>query len=144
MNSHPNAALMRRVLDDQEKTLGPDHPVVATTLGNLAAILERQSKYDQSETLLWRALAIQEKTLGPEHPNVARDLFNLAVLFQATNRLAEAEPLMRRALAIDEQFYGTEHPNIAARLLHLDCLDVRGRDDRSVSAGSRDQRGRSR
>jgi tetratricopeptide (TPR) repeat protein len=86
--------VMRRALAIGEKSLGPNHPDVATRLNNLAQLLQDTNRLAEAEPLYRRALAIDEKNLGPNHPNVAIRLNNLAQLLQATNRLAEAEPLM--------------------------------------------------
>ncbi|MFL6464658.1 MAG: tetratricopeptide repeat protein [Bryobacteraceae bacterium] len=50
------------------KALGPEHPRTATTLHNLAHLLEAKGNSRQAEPLYRRALAIREQALGPEHP----------------------------------------------------------------------------
>jgi len=105
--------LFRRALAIVEKTLGPEHPKVATGLNNLAEVLRATGRYDEAKPLYRRALAIGEKTLGPEHPSVATRLNNLAGLLEDTGRHDEAEPLYRHALAIDEKTLGPEHPATA-------------------------------
>jgi len=114
--------LMRRALAIDEKSLGPEHPNVATDLNNLAQLLQATNRLDEAEPLMQRALAIDENSLGPEHPQVAVTLSNLAVLLKATNRLVEAEPLTRRALAISEKSFGSEHPDVATDLNNLALL----------------------
>src|SRR5206468_1071647 len=84
--------LMRRSLSIDEKSYGPEHPDVATSLSNFAQLLLSTKRLEEAEPLMRRALAIDEKSYGPEHPNVARDLNNLAALLKDTNRLEEAEP----------------------------------------------------
>ncbi len=49
----------------REKSLGPEHPDVATSLNNLAVLFENQGQYPKAEPLLQRALAVREKVLGP-------------------------------------------------------------------------------
>jgi len=44
-----------------EKTLGPEHPNVATCLNNLALLYKTQGRYAQAELLINRSLAIREK-----------------------------------------------------------------------------------
>ena len=110
--------LMRRALEIDEKSFGPEHPNVAIRLNNLASLLQATNRLAEAEPLMRRALEIDEKSFGPEHPKVAIRLNNLASLLQATNRLAEAEPLMRRALEIVLKFTratGHLHPHIRAR-----------------------------
>jgi tetratricopeptide (TPR) repeat protein len=115
-------ALIRRVVDIDEKRLGENHPDFASALNNLGQLLQHTNRASEAEPLMRRALAIDEQGFGPNHFNVARDLNNLATLLQATNRLSEAEPLMRRALAIDEQIFGPDHPMLATHLNNLATL----------------------
>ncbi len=93
------AVVFRRELAISER-LGPDHPDVTSSLGNLAQVLHRTKRFVEAEPLMRRALAIDEKAFGPDHPDTAVDLNNLARLLQAMNRFSEAEPLMRRHLEI--------------------------------------------
>jgi tetratricopeptide (TPR) repeat protein len=60
-----------------EKALGPDHPYVATSLNNLAALYRVQGAYNEALPLYKRALPIYEKALGPDHPNTKQFLANL-------------------------------------------------------------------
>ena len=85
--------IAQQVLAIREKTLGRDHPDVATALNNLATLYFNQSRYPDAEPLYQRALAIDEKTLGRDHPNVALSLNNLAGLYDTQGRYADAEPL---------------------------------------------------
>ena len=114
--------LMRRALSIAEASCGPDHPIVATYLSNLALLLHDTNRLQEAEPLMRRALSIAEALYGPNHPTVAIRLNNLASLLQATNRLQEAEPLMRRALSIDEASYGPNHPEVATDLNNLALL----------------------
>jgi tetratricopeptide (TPR) repeat protein len=111
--------LLRRALATSEVSHGPDHPDVATGLGNLALLLQETNRLSEAESLSRRALAISELRYGPDHPDVAIALNNLASVLQDTNRLSEAEPIFRRALAISEASYGPDHPDVAIRLNNL-------------------------
>ena len=111
--------LMRRALDIDEKSFGPEHPNVASRLNNLAQLLQDTNRLAEAEPLMRRALDIDEKSLGHQHPNVAIRLNNLAQLLRDTNRLAESEPLMRRALDIDEKRFGQQHQNVSRDLNNL-------------------------
>jgi tetratricopeptide (TPR) repeat protein len=91
---------MRRALTIDEASYDNDHPNVATSLNNLAQLLQATNRLAEAEPLMHRALAIDEASYGNDHPKVARDLNNLASLLQATNRLVEAEPLMARGFAV--------------------------------------------
>ncbi len=111
--------LSQRALAIREKVLGPEHPGVATSLNNLAALYYTQGQYAKAEPLYRRALAIGEKVPGPEHPGVAASLNNLAALYYTQGQYAKAEPLYRQALAIGEKVLGPEHPDVATSLNNL-------------------------
>ncbi len=63
--------LFERAIAIGEKTLGPEHPDLATRLNNLAELYRATGRYAEAEPLYQRAIAIIEKTLGPEHPALA-------------------------------------------------------------------------
>ena len=78
--------LYERALAIREKALGPEHPDTATSLNNLASLLQAQGDLVGARSLFERALAIREKALGPEHPDTASSLNNLANLLQGPGR----------------------------------------------------------
>jgi tetratricopeptide (TPR) repeat protein len=112
-------AVVRDVLAICEKVLGPEHPLTAESLNNLAFLLHGQGDFAGAQPLYERALAVREKVLGPEHPDTAGSLNNLAVLFREQDNFAAARPLHERALAIREKVLGSEHPSTANSLNNL-------------------------
>ncbi|MBI4797980.1 MAG: tetratricopeptide repeat protein [Desulfarculus sp.] len=110
---------MRAVLARVDRAKGKEHPEYATTLNNLAGVLEDQGKLEEAEELYRQAMAIGEKTIGKEHPNYATLLNNLAGVLEDQGKLEEAEELYRQALDIDEKTIGKEHPIYAIRLNNL-------------------------
>ena len=115
-------SLAQQALAIREKALGGDHPAVAESLNNLAALYENQGRYSDAEPLYVRSLAINEKALGADHPDVALVLNNLALLYYNQGRYAEAEPPYKRALAIYEKALGPDHPAVALALNNLAVL----------------------
>ncbi len=111
--------LYRRALKIWERVLGPDHPVTASSLNNLALLYQAQGKLTDAEPLHRRALEIRERVLGPDHPDTALSLNNLAGLYQSQGKLTEAEPRYRRALEIFERVLGPDHPQTALSLNNL-------------------------
>lgn len=111
--------LAEEALTVAENTSGPNHPTVATSLNNLAALYQAHGKYAQAEPLHKRALRIREKAFGPEHPQVGQSLKNLAELYCAQSKYAEAEPLHKRALKIREKALGSDHPDVGQSLKNL-------------------------
>ncbi len=53
--------LLKRALAIREKTLGPEHPRVATTLENYAALLRKTGRTTEAAKLEARAKAIRAK-----------------------------------------------------------------------------------
>jgi len=59
--------LYERILELQEKNLGPNHPDIATSLNDLGDLYHDDQKlYSKAEPLYLRALSIREKVLGTE------------------------------------------------------------------------------
>jgi tetratricopeptide (TPR) repeat protein len=105
-----------------EEKLGPEHPSVATTLNNLAALYSYMGAYEKALPLYQRALDIREKMLGPQHPSVATTLNNLAALYSYMGAYEKALPLYQRALYIREKVLGPQHPDVANSLNNLALL----------------------
>ena len=97
------AATYRQAIAIWEKTLGPEHQIVATGLANLAQVCVNRHEYADAESISLRAIAIQEKALGPSHPDLEGALKTLAQTYHIQSRYAAAEPLYRRTLAILEK-----------------------------------------
>ena len=63
-----------------EEIVGPEHPDVATALGNIAMDLNRMGRYSEAEAFLRRSLAINEKIHGPDHRSLGWSLWFAFVL----------------------------------------------------------------
>ena len=55
----------QKAIEAAKKTVGPDHPAVATGQNNLARLYVTQGRYAQAEPLYKSSLAIYEKALIP-------------------------------------------------------------------------------
>ncbi len=115
-------AAFEEALQLLERTLGVDHPDVATALNNLALLHYTQGNYAAAEPLYRRSLAIDEKTLGADHPSVATDLNNLALLYKKQGNVEAAAPLLKRALAIKERAFDPGHPSLVTGLRNYASL----------------------
>ncbi|XHR83485.1 MAG: FxSxx-COOH system tetratricopeptide repeat protein [Gloeotrichia echinulata GP01] len=115
-------------LEETKKRLGDEHPHVAFSLNNLAALYYSQGRYSEAEPLLLEALELFRRLLGDEHPCVASSLNNLAALYHSQGRYSEAEPLYLEALELTRRLLGDEHPDVALSLNNLAYLyDSQGR-----------------
>jgi tetratricopeptide (TPR) repeat protein len=109
----------QQALTIRQHVLGPEHPNVAQSLNNLAALYPAQGKYEQAEPLLKRALAIYKKTFGPHYPDTKSIQENYA-------RFLEEKQRKRRLQ--DEQSEGSQQRELALATLarHLMLLPVYG------------------
>lgn len=86
-----------KLLEINEKNLGPDHPNTAYSINNLALLYQVMGDYTKAEPLCLRVLKIREKALGPDHPNTARTFNNLSYILLDLQKKPEALKLARKA-----------------------------------------------
>jgi tetratricopeptide (TPR) repeat protein len=123
--------LYARALAMCEKALGPNDPDTATSLNDLATLLQAQGDLDAARPLFERALRIREKRFGPDHPITGVSLGNLGRLLLEQAQLlrtkglpgrplfARARPLLERTLKIHERELGPKHRNTGVSLTNL-------------------------
>jgi serine/threonine-protein kinase len=108
----------------RERTFGPGHPEVATSLNNLANVLLMEGHPAQALPFHQRALEIRERTLGANTAMVADSLMNVGADLTLLNRHAESRQYLLRALSIYEAVLGPESPRLARPLLNLGHVEV--------------------
>ena len=99
-----------------------DHPDVALSLNNLAALYDSQGKLSQAEPLYQQALAMLQRLFEGDHPSIALSLNNLAFLYNSQGKLSQAEPLYQQALAMRQRLFEGDHPDVATSLNNLAAL----------------------
>jgi len=125
--------LMREALKLMEDIHGPDDPMVAVPLNNLASLLIKDANSaEEAMSLFRRALRIQKDEYGQDSPEMATTLNNFAQLLKENRCYREAEQLLRKALAIDE-LKGRDHPDVARDLNNL-ALFLNDDPDRRAEA----------
>ena len=102
-----------------EKTLGADHPNVATSINNVGLVLLDLGDLDSARDAFEGALAIDKKMLGPDHPNVGRDVNNVGLVLLELGKLDGARDAFEAARAIDEKTFGPDHPNVGRAVNNL-------------------------
>ncbi len=132
--------LIRHALAIDEKSLGPDHPKVATDLNNLAGLLQATNRLAEAEPLMRHVIALFETALGPDHPNVATALKNLAFLFEDQGRWLEAAALFKKAKPIMTSTHGgdPERRGIGKAVLAQNTGGLRGYARALYRAGASD------
>jgi len=116
-------ALLRQAVALRERLLGPDHPTVAADLSALAALLDGQHKFAESEVLYRRAIRTFRRCR--DRLELAFNYNNLATVRLLRGDTVEAARLYRRAVSIKEHLLGRDHPGLATTLNNLGLLYLR-------------------
>ena len=116
----PNSSICK-ALELRRSLLGENHPDVAASLNNLAALYNSQGRYEQAESALSASLGINAIT--PEEKIIpmwqaASTIWHYSIIHRDATR--QAEPLYSQALATLEQMLGANHPN--TRTVHEKIL----------------------
>ncbi len=104
-------AIGERLLADQERVLGPDHPDTLSSRFNLAIVYREAGRLDEAVSLHEQTLAARERVLGPDHPNTLKSRHDLATVHQVAGRFDEAIPLHEQNLAAEKRVLGPDHPD---------------------------------
>ncbi len=108
--------LYREAHSRLEATLGIDHPYIAWSLGDLAALAFDYGNYDEAHRLAQRATTILEKRFGTKHPNAMWILDILSEADLRRGRLVDAVQLAAWTQKVREEVFGPEHPDVALSL----------------------------
>jgi tetratricopeptide (TPR) repeat protein len=115
--------------------LGPDHPVLAQSLGNIALVHFTRGEFERALHEYEAAQAILERSADPESLEVARGSINLGGVLLRLDRVAEAERHHARAVEISRRTLAPGHPLIATAVhTHGQVLARLGRRDEALAA----------
>lgn len=116
----------RENLRDRERRFGPDAPLTAVTLNNLAEVLRGRAQFDEAMKYAGRAVNILST-----HPASTRERLDLADALhtQAAVHMDQgdwqaARPLYERALALRQELLGPDHPRVALTLVGLATTEI--------------------
>jgi CHAT domain-containing protein len=96
-------SLAKKNYEFTNEIFGDKHPVVATSMNDLAKLLRASGRYIDAEPLIKKTLEIRRQLFGDEHPDVGASMNNLAALYYETDRIPESGILLKRALGIAQQ-----------------------------------------
>jgi tetratricopeptide (TPR) repeat protein len=121
-------------MEIDRKTLGANHPYVATRMNNLAWTLVKKGDYKSAEELFGRALEIQRKTFAERSWEIANTKLLLGACLKEEKKYPEAESLMLEAFPIIEKSFGIGHPRAQAQVKRLvDLYEAWGKPDRAAT-----------
>ena len=97
----------------KKKALGPDHPDVGASEGNLGIALAQMGRRQEALEHLQKSIAILEMGLGTAHPDLGTQLSNQGEVLNSLGRYEEALKVFGRANEIWERELGSQNPNLA-------------------------------
>lgn len=112
-------SLWRKVLAQDERRLGIDHPIVAQDANNLGLLLRTMDQMVEAERLLIRSATIYDRSPQRHASGLSAALTNLGRLMHDTGRMEMAKPLLRRAIDIEGTIHGQESPQVATAINNL-------------------------
>jgi len=106
----------------QRRALGGKYIGLVHGLGNLAALLGRQRRFTEAESLAQEVIRIRSANLGPDHPSVWFDRAALANLWAAQGRFEDAIAVREQVAAYFVRTFGPNSPDGAGNTSSLGML----------------------
>ncbi|MBY0549584.1 MAG: tetratricopeptide repeat protein [Candidatus Obscuribacterales bacterium] len=121
---------LKRLLAEQEATLGEEHPKVANTLCTLADVLCMKKAFDEAEQTYWRVVEIRHKHGGQRNLDVAAALEDLGSFYILQQAWSDAERLLRWCSDIKRELLGALSPEFLSTMALLKgVLQKQGKAD---------------
>jgi serine/threonine-protein kinase len=125
----PAMAIYRDLLALQRGSLPPNHPLILSTLREIAQIAVEMGDVSAALDAAREAVAIGTKLYGATSIEHAGDLSMEGNVYLAADKFDLAVADHRDSLRIDEAVYGRPHPTIAKEYLNLaSALEAAGKD----------------
>ena len=104
----------KKCLDIRQKTLGADHPDVASSHNNIGVVWMDKGEHDRALKYYMLGLDIRLKTLGTVHPDVASSYNNIGLGWLNKEEYDKALEFCDKSLEIWIKTLGSGHPKVAA------------------------------
>ncbi|EXU95839.1 kinesin light chain-like protein [Metarhizium robertsii] len=112
-------ALEVEAMETRKQQLGPEHPLMLSSMANLSLTYYYQGRWKEAEALGKEVLEKKQMVLGPEHPSTLTTMNNLASIFSIQGQLGKAEKLEAEVLEMRKRVLGEEHPDTMASMNQL-------------------------
>ena len=103
---------------------------------NLATVLRRIGRYEESEALFLHAIEVRRREAA-DHPYLGLSLRNYAMLLDDTGRYEQAQVALTEALSLLREIYGADSVVIASAELRLAVITSRIGDAHAAEASAR-------
>jgi len=98
---------------------GPDHDLVASTLGRMGYAMSQRGDLQGSLRCSSEVLAIRERTLDRMNPEYSAALMNVGYAYADLGDYARASAMLRESLEIDRVVLGNDHEDLAFSINNL-------------------------
>ncbi|MFO0974167.1 MAG: tetratricopeptide repeat protein [Phycisphaerae bacterium] len=130
----PAEEQFRRAVELRKSLFKGDHPSIALSMDNRAAILRAGGKFREADEVSRAAIEMFRRMSPPDHPEIATALNTRAQILADLDQLDAAEKLCREALTMRRALFAGDDPAIAESLNNLAVmLRKRGRLDQAES-----------
>eukprot|EP00854_Cymbomonas_tetramitiformis_P003550 gene3550-4475_t len=113
--------LHRRALTIRQERYPADHPVIATSLNNLALVLNAKAQYEKAQEAS-SALQAISGTLAEDHPDFPGSLYSEGEMLRVAGKFDAAVSLHERCLALREAKLGADHEAVGQSMDALATL----------------------
>ncbi|MEP6850064.1 MAG: CHAT domain-containing protein [Acidobacteriota bacterium] len=110
---------IEKTVEIDNKEFGLESVETASSMTQLARVVDALGDYDEALTINTQVLKIREKVLPPNHPDIANTLNYIAVDNNHKENFQTAIDFHKRALAMRETVLGPDHPAVGISLLNL-------------------------
>ncbi|MBI4003820.1 MAG: tetratricopeptide repeat protein [Candidatus Omnitrophica bacterium] len=111
--------LLQRLLQLQEKRLGPDNPELVDTLARVASLLYVQGQYQDAESAYLRIIQITKYIFGPEHYEVVDAQMALRNIAVEQGNYDMARQLNEEVVSILTKRLGPDHLRVLMEIRGL-------------------------
>lgn len=133
MDSHAVAEMGRVLLSHRREALGPRHPETIMSMSNIALLLNKEGKFEESETMQREALKLSQEVQGHQHPRTVECMESLAEVLMNMGRFGEAAEIWRSTTNINSEYCGPAHRATLTSKHNLAfCLLEAGRPDEAI------------
>lgn len=106
--------MLRKILLEYQRRLGPRHYEVAVVLHNLAACASTLGDERTALGMAKEAVSMKQATLGTDHPDIAVSLANLGHIHESLGDRESASATYRDAVRILQGRVRADHPTLTA------------------------------
>jgi tetratricopeptide (TPR) repeat protein len=111
-----------KALEIDQKTLPPNHPLLATSYNNIGKMYRYMGEYSKALSFYEKALEIHQKTLPPNQNDLATSYNNIGKVYYTMGEYSKALSFFEKALEIRQQTLPPNHPDLATSSNNIGAL----------------------